>query len=151
MTETTNQPHQQPAQQQAQYPGQFPEQDTQTLPRPDFHDPYGPPVPPAGEPPRTGGPGRPQRGVAMVAAVALAAGLIGGGAGAFIENRLDGGTVTSSLTGTPVSGQAANAAAGTVSRVASAVLPSVVKITVNGEGQSAEGSGVIISSDGLIL
>jgi putative serine protease PepD len=146
MTETTN-PYQQP-----HYPGQdSAAQETQTLPRQGYYDPYSAAPQPTDEPPQPAEPRRSNRGVAMVAAVALAAGLIGGGAGAFIENRLDDGTAISSLTGTPVSGKAANAPAGTVSRVASAVLPSVVKISVSGAGQSGEGSGVVISSDGLIL
>jgi putative serine protease PepD len=43
------------------------------------------------------------------------------------------------------------AAAGTVARVASAVLPSVVSVNVVSSQEAGEGSGVVISSDGQIL
>jgi putative serine protease PepD len=146
MTETTNQP-------QPPYGGQYSAtQDTQTLPRQGYPDPYAPPGPPPIEdPPAPADPKRPNRMVAAVIAAALAAGLLGGGVGAYVENRLDdGGSVISSLTGSPVPGQNTSNLTG-VSKVAAAVLPSVVKITVGGVGRSGEGSGVVISSDGLIL
>jgi putative serine protease PepD len=73
--------------------------------------------------------------------------------GAFVENRLDdNGPVVSSLASSPVSGgSSSKGAAGSVNQVASAILPSVVSITFSAGGQSGEGSGVIISSDGQIL
>jgi putative serine protease PepD len=126
--------------------------ETETLPRYGGYDPYGTTPPPEDEPAPPAESGRPRRGVALLAAVALAAGLIGGGAGAVIENQFDDAPVVNSLQGAPVSGTgSAGTQTGTVSRVAAAVLPSVVKITVAGSGGSGEGSGVVISSNGLIL
>ena len=44
-----------------------------------------------------------------------------------------------------------SATSGSLAAVAAAVQPSVVSITVRTAGQEAEGSGVIVRSDGLIL
>ena len=178
MTETTshpNQPGHQPGYSPGYPPGQYGQQpgqseygqgqaadSTQQLPRASHYDPWGAPAAegpagpatgfPAGPAPDTvtGGGRRPNRAVAMTAAVALAAGLLGGGVGAFVENRLDEGTVVNSLAGVPVSTKAGTQG-GPVGQVAAAVLPSVVKISVAGPGASGEGSGLVISADGLIL
>jgi putative serine protease PepD len=103
----------------------------------------GTPVAPA-EPPAHR---RARRPVALFAAVALAAGVIGGGAGALI-----GDATHDSGSGTPVS-TAVNASAvdGSVRSVAKAVSPSVVEINAtSGQGKST-GAGVIITSDGQII
>jgi putative serine protease PepD len=47
--------------------------------------------------------------------------------------------------------QTANAPAGSVEQVAQKVLPSVVQLQVRGQRSAGEGSGVVLSSDGLIL
>ncbi|AQT82781.1 serine protease [Mycolicibacterium litorale] len=52
----------------------------------------------------------------------------------------------------PVAGQAASAApAGSVEQVSAKVLPSVVKLQISSGQQREEGSGIVLSSDGLIL
>ncbi|HEX6920059.1 MAG TPA: trypsin-like peptidase domain-containing protein [Actinomycetes bacterium] len=113
------------------------------------HDPWSPPQqppppqPPA--PPRRG----PRRGVALLVAVALGAGLVGGGAGAALTAATeDKPAVVNALDAKP---SGADAPTGSVERVAAAVLPSVVSIEVRTAGGGGEGTGVILSSDGLIL
>jgi putative serine protease PepD len=78
----------------------------------------------------------------------LVAGGVGGAVG--YEAASAGGGTTSVLSSAPTdSGQAPASAApaGSVEQVADTVLPSVVQLV----GPSGEGSGVIISADGLIL
>ena len=145
---------------------------TRTLPT------YAPPSPPAPYDgwPRSGTPGSPEtphppseqqppqhpapvaaaprRGVGLLAAVALAAGLLGGGTGAALTALVDDGPGTStsagSLSGTPTSTDSPPAD-GSVEQVAAAVLPSVVSIRVATAEGGGEGTGVVLSSDGLIL
>jgi putative serine protease PepD len=122
-------------------------------------DPHGlppaPPPPPAGP---QGGDRRPRRGVALLAAVAIAAGLVGGGAGAALTASMDdnGTTATSPISsGTSLQGTSNKtstpAADGSVEAVAAAVLPSVVSIEVTTAQGGGEGTGIVLSSDGLIL
>ncbi|GII84944.1 hypothetical protein Ssi03_29340 [Sphaerisporangium siamense] len=84
-----------------------------------------------------------------IAGLALAAVAVGGGAvGAFVATAAtDGRPVISS----PIVRPASDSSATTVADVAKAVQPSVVSITVSGGAGQAEGSGVILSTDGLIL
>ncbi|MFD4368425.1 trypsin-like peptidase domain-containing protein [Rhodococcus sp. NPDC058521] len=93
--------------------------------------------------------------VAGAVALALVSGGVGGAVGAWSagSNGNSGGTVTNSLNA-PASpaNPAANAPEGSVQAVASKVVPSVVQIEIeSARGQGGEGSGVILSSDGLIL
>jgi len=119
------------------------------------HDiPTGPP----GPPPTTSGPSMPppgpprrRRPVALVAgalAAMLVAGGVGGAVGYEAASSNDG---TSSVLSSAPSGSgtapSSPAPAGSVEQVADTVLPSVVQL----EGPSGEGSGVVISADGLIL
>ena len=115
-------------------------------------DPWLPPTPPS-VPDRTTGPDRPRRGVAALIAVALAAGLVGGGAGAAVTSALDDkpATVNSLSQSTGTSADSAAAPTGSVEQVAAKVLPSVVSISVRTAGGGGAGTGVVISSDGLIL
>jgi len=97
----------------------------------------------------------PRRGVGLLAAVALAAGLLGGGTGAALTTLLDGPAATTStsagsLSGTPTSTDT-SPADGSVEQVAAAVLPSVVSIRVATAEGGGEGTGVVLRSDGLIL
>jgi putative serine protease PepD len=122
-------------------------------------DPHG--LPPAPPPPPAGpqaGDRRPRRGVALLSAVALAAGLVGGGAGAALTATLDdNGTTATTPASSGTSLQGANsrtstrAADGSVEAVAAAVLPSVVSIEVTTAQGGGEGTGIVLSSDGLIL
>ena len=128
----------------------------------------GPTPPPFAPPP--GAPRRRDRSIGLLAGVALVAGLVGGGVGAAVTHGVtdDSTPSVSSLTAKPVTGTktAANAPAGSVEQVAAKVLPSVVSIDVRGTAPSrglmdlnpsngdqivGSGSGVVISTDGLIL
>ena len=127
--------------------------------QPQQRQPYGPFAGgPAGPPqPQPGGPRKRSRaGALTVGAVAIAvvsAG-IGGAAASVIDHHgqlaaaadgaLPGGGATPGL-------PAANAPVGSVEPIASKVVPSVVMLETNIGRQSEEGSGIILSADGLIL
>jgi putative serine protease PepD len=115
---------------------------------------------PAGPPPPTdrwqggggdGGGGGRRRRPLLIASAALAALLVAGGVGGAVgyEAASSGsGSGSSVLSSTSDSSSAAApAAAGSVEAVAQKVLPSVVQL----RGASGEGSGIVISADGLIL
>lgn len=98
-----------------------------------------------------------KRGGIVVGAIVLA--LVSGGIGGAV-----GGTLASDSDSNPTSAvdnalnmpktnasPAINAPAGSVQAVANKVLPSVVMIKIVGNKVEGEGSGVILSSDGLIL
>ncbi|MGZ4783914.1 MAG: S1C family serine protease [Oryzihumus sp.] len=121
------------------------------------------PYPPAFSGPTAPGPtttrSRPSGGVvAGILAAALVVGGLSGlaGAAAFTtaEDLGGGGGASSSTQVTDarvVGGKSSVAPAGSVEAVAKSVLPSVVKINVQGQGQAGSGSGIILSSDGVIL
>ncbi|GAA1255084.1 hypothetical protein GCM10009677_01130 [Sphaerisporangium rubeum] len=113
-------------------------------PPPPGAEPPAPPVPPSGAtPPWRGGIGR-----KALAGLALAAVAVGGGVtGALVTGAANGTPAAAS----PIMRPASNAAGATVADVARAVQPSVVSILVTGAQGQAEGSGVILSADGLIL
>ena len=98
---------------------------------------------------------RPGRATLVAGALALV--LVGGGIGGAIGVYAAGGGngaggATNSLNSTITAAQpAANIADGSTQAVANKVLPSVVQIEVVGNQAEGEGSGVILSSDGLIL
>ncbi|MEU6115841.1 trypsin-like peptidase domain-containing protein [Streptomyces sp. NPDC047117] len=113
--------------------------------------PYAPPAPPADGGPDGGPEGAPRRKVrrpvALIAAVALASGLIGGGSAALIGSTTQGG---SSGQSTAVVNAGATSNSG-VSSVAKAVSPATVEIKARtAEGEST-GSGVVITGDGEII
>ncbi|WP_327263188.1 trypsin-like peptidase domain-containing protein [Streptomyces sp. NBC_01232] len=92
---------------------------------------------------------RAKRPVALLAAVALAAALVGGGTAAAVQQLMDrqATAAVGGVNGTNVA-QSGN---GTVSGVAEQVSPSVVRIDVRtGSGQGT-GSGVVITADGEIV
>jgi putative serine protease PepD len=140
------------------YPSEHP-----TLQYPRHDDPWLPPAPPEqAAPPAPPAPAeRPRRGVALLAAVAVTAGLVGGGAGAVVTSALDDGgsnngapAATSGVDSlrTASTGGGSAAAEGSVEQVATSVLPSVVSIVeTTAGGGGGEGTGVVIDSDGLIL
>jgi putative serine protease PepD len=85
--------------------------------------------------------------------IAVVSAAIGGAAASLIDHHgqlpsIAGGT---SLGGAAPSVPAANAPVGTVEQVAAKVVPSVVMLETDLGRQSEEGSGIILSSDGLIL
>jgi putative serine protease PepD len=128
--------------------------------------PYGPPPPPpapqAGEfllPPQP--PKRRRAGTALAAAGALVAVALGSGvAGAEFATRNDHPATTAAAVtavSAPPATKGVTNPSGTqprevLAQVAAAVQPSVVSITVrSADGSGGEGSGVILSADGLIL
>ncbi|MET9687229.1 trypsin-like peptidase domain-containing protein [Streptomyces sp. NPDC006514] len=91
---------------------------------------------------------RAKRPVALLAAVALAAALVGGGTAAAVQQLMDrqAGS-TGGVNGTNVS----QSSSGTVAGVAEQVSPSVVRIDVRtGSGQGT-GSGIVLTADGEIV
>ncbi|MBT2470292.1 trypsin-like peptidase domain-containing protein [Streptomyces sp. ISL-66] len=95
------------------------------------------------------GQARAKRPVALLAAVALAAAVIGGGTAAGVQQLL---AANGSVGGAGVNGNTISQSnSGTVSGVAENVSPSVVRIdTSTGSGQGT-GSGVVITADGEIV
>ena len=82
-------------------------------------------------------------------AIALVSAGVGGGVATLVKP--DRPTVTTSVAGAAPSEPAASLPAGSVEQVAAKVVPSVVKLETDMGRQSEEGSGIILSSDGLIL
>ncbi|MFC4008739.1 S1C family serine protease [Nonomuraea purpurea] len=134
-----NEPHEQRAGGWSQFgdtppaAGGFPRRETHPMPQP--------PPPPA--PPKQPGffAGR-----KVIAGLALAATAVGGGiVGAAVATSFQPEPVASSGTPSPVFKSASNQL--TVAEVAAKVQPTVVMV----QGQTGEGSGVVLSEDGLIL
>jgi putative serine protease PepD len=96
-------------------------------------------------------------GLVTLSAAAVALVLSAAGAGAVVLTHQPDLSVPNVHASAPVvpvapSGQpAASMPAGSVEQVAAKVMPSVVKLAVNMGGQGEEGSGIVLSSDGLIL
>ncbi|WP_149181318.1 S1C family serine protease [Streptomyces sp. TRM49041] len=92
---------------------------------------------------------RAKRPVGLIAAVAIAAAAIGGGAGALAQQWAGGDIATgaSPVAGTTVS----RSSTGTVAGVAQAVSPSIVEIKAASTSGQSTGSGVIITGDGEIV
>ena len=82
-------------------------------------------------------------------AIALVSAGVGGGVATLVKPERPA-IATSALGATP-SEPAASLPAGSVEQVAAKVVPSVVKLETDMGRQSEEGSGIILSSDGLIL
>jgi putative serine protease PepD len=138
--------------------GQQPQQPQQSQYRP----PYGPfgggQAGPAGgpPPPHLAVPRKRSRAGALAVgalAIAVVSAGIGGAAASVIEHN---GQLAAIADGAPVGGAApslpvGNTPVGTVEQVAAKVVPSVVMLETDLGRQSEEGSGIILSSDGLIL
>jgi putative serine protease PepD len=94
---------------------------------------------------------RSRAGVLTVGAltIALVSAGIGGGVATLV--RPDRATVATTATGAAPSQPAANLPAGSVEQVAAKVVPSVVKLETDLGKASEEGSGIVLSTDGLIL
>ncbi|MDH6676274.1 putative serine protease PepD [Rhodococcus sp. LBL1] len=92
--------------------------------------------------------------VAGAIALALVSGGIGGAVGSLATSSNSGSNapVSNALNAPkPSTSPASNAPEGSVQSVAAKVVPSVVQIQVAGSKGEGEGSGVILSSDGLIM
>ncbi|MEV6080540.1 trypsin-like peptidase domain-containing protein [Streptomyces sp. NPDC052069] len=118
------------------------------------YDPWGAPRQPLTQPgPPLGtepvGRGKSRRGTVLIGAVLLAvvAGGIGGGIGAYVERN--GGLTSVELpqTGRDSGGRAPDSVAG----IAASALPSVVTLHVNGASESGTGTGFVLDNKGHIL
>lgn len=98
---------------------------------------------------------RPNRIRATVAATAIVAALVGGGAGAatvaFTGTSRQITTASGITVSTATAQNSAAVTSGTVTAAAAKITPSVVTIQVTGSSESGTGSGVIIGSNGYIL
>ncbi|SHN15045.1 S1C family serine protease [Streptomyces yunnanensis] len=112
--------------------------------------PYAPGMPAAdgssaGEPRR-----RARRPIALIAAVALASGLIGGGSAALIAGATQQGSTSGGIS-TPLVNAGQNSGGTGVAGVAKAVSPAIVEIKARTGGGESTGSGVVITSSGEII
>ncbi len=110
--------------------------------------PAAPPAPNA-EPRR-----RSRAGVVTLSAAAAAIVIASASAGAMVLTRQpdqSAPNVGASAPQVPVGQPAASLPTGSVEQVAAKVMPSVVKLAIDLGGQGEEGSGIVLSSDGLIL
>ncbi|MGH3562122.1 MAG: S1C family serine protease, partial [Mycobacterium sp.] len=123
------------------------------------YDSYGGGRPPAAMPPGVTGP-MPQKhshaGALVIAAVAIAvvSGGIGGAVASVVQtdrHSIGAGTTTTAGDQAPRVPAAANLPEGSIERVAAKVVPSVIMLETDLGRQSEEGSGIILSSDGMIL
>ncbi|MFF6908414.1 S1C family serine protease [Streptomyces sp. NPDC012389] len=94
---------------------------------------------------------RAKRPVALLAAVALAAAVIGGGSAALVGQLTDGGATATGSTGVVKGTTVAQSSKGTVSGVAEAVSPAIVEIGAASSAGKSTGSGVVITEDGEIV
>ena len=120
----------------------------------DYPHPYAQHTQQPAPPPPAASPGRmPGRSALVVGAVALAlvSGGIGGAVGAWSVHDSSGPVVNALDAPEPDTQTVAAAPEGSVQAVAGRVVPSVVRIEVAGRTGAGEGSGVVLSSDGLIL
>ncbi|MEV8408633.1 trypsin-like peptidase domain-containing protein [Streptomyces niveus] len=93
---------------------------------------------------------RARRPVALLAAVAFVAAVVGGGTAALTATLTDNGS--SSAAGTVATGTTVSQSSkGTVAGVAAAVSPAIVEIQAASNSGQSTGSGVVITSDGEII
>jgi putative serine protease PepD len=119
----------------------------------------GPPTGPIGPPLQASGPRIPEqrRGHGgLIAGITVLALLVGGGAGAaggylVAENNQADGPVSSALDDPRPAENTSTVPDGSVEAVAAKMLPTVVQLQVRGKSAAGEGSGFVISSDGLIV
>ncbi len=147
--------YEQPTYEQPTYeqPGYGSGADTLTI-TPPVGDGAPPTVQPPAPDPADSSARHPGRTVALVLATALVAGGVGGGVGAAVATRNDGTSTPVTSLNSGSTGQPATVTlpSGTVEAAAAKVLPSVVSITErSSDGSGGEGSGIILSADGLIL
>lgn len=154
MTDERFTPPQQPAQYQQPYDWRYATTQQPYQPGPGSGpgsnwDPYRAP---------NSGPGKPRkrsRSVALTAG-ALAIAAVSAGVGGLVATAVqpDGRTTATTITTAAQPGRnvpTANVPIGSVEQVAAKVVPSVVKLETKMGRQSEEGSGIILSADGLIL
>lgn len=111
--------------------------------------PYGHGLPqPAPEPPARR---RVRKPVALLAAVAIAAAVVGGGTATVIGKLTDNGTVTAAGSGVVPGTTVSQSSKGTVAGVAAALSPTIVEIGATSTAGQSTGSGVVITADGEIV
>ena len=113
-----------------------------------------PPTAPIGLPPSGASTPRPGRPVVGAVVLSLLVGLVAGSVGGAVGYQLaDNGSRTISALDLPVPGAlpVANLPNSSVEQVAQRVTPSVVQLRVRGARVAGEGSGIVLSADGLIL
>ncbi|MEQ4610973.1 trypsin-like peptidase domain-containing protein [Streptomyces cavourensis] len=110
--------------------------------------PYAPGSAPA---PGPAGRRRAKRPVALLAAVAIAAGAIGGGTATLIGQLNSGSAQATGSTGTVQGTTVSQSSKGTVAGVAEAVSPAIVEIGATSSAGKSTGSGVVITEDGEIV
>ncbi|MFE3829728.1 trypsin-like peptidase domain-containing protein, partial [Streptomyces sp. NPDC059092] len=134
------QPHTQPPVPTQQHPRPAPSQWLQYDP---WSTPASRPLTHYGEP----APKRRRAGIAALVLVGLAACVVGGAAGAYIERN--GGLTSVEL---PQAGpESAGRAPGSVAGIAASALPSVVTLHVSGSGEAGTGTGFVLDRQGHIL
>ncbi|MEU0982303.1 S1C family serine protease [Streptomyces griseus] len=94
---------------------------------------------------------RAKRPVALLAAVALAAGVVGGGVATLVGQLNDGGSGATGSGGAVNGTTVSQSSRGTVSGVAEAVSPAIVEIGAASSAGNSTGSGVVITEDGEIV
>lgn len=94
---------------------------------------------------------RAKRPVALLAAVALAAAVIGGGTATLVGQLTDGGATATGSSGVVQGTTVSQSSKGTVSGVAEAVSPAIVEIGAASSAGKSTGSGVVITEDGEIV
>ncbi|RBM11862.1 S1C family serine protease [Streptomyces sp. PT12] len=115
--------------------------------------PAGSAAPPPSDHPAPGGPEGPRgrqgggRLIAGAAAIALVAGLIGGGVGSYLERH---GTFSDVRLPQTVT-EGAPAPEGSIAGIAQTVLPGVVTLHVSGSGEAGSGTGFVLDDEGHIL
>jgi putative serine protease PepD len=113
-----------------------------------------PPTAPIALPPSGAAGSRPGRPVVGAVVLSLIVGLVAGTVGGAIGYQLadNGNRVISALDlPVPEAVPVANLPNGSVEQVAARVNPSVVQLRVSGARTAGEGSGIVLSTDGLIL
>jgi putative serine protease PepD len=123
------------------------------------------PTPPPYEPPVTAtataapttatavadAPKRARKSVALLAAVAIVAAMIGGGTATAVAELTGSDTVSTVSVGSASGTTVAASDKGSVAGVAKAVSPAITEITATSTAGEATGSGVIITTDGEII
>lgn len=117
------------------------------------YDPWGAPQQPlthSGDPVGAARPGKGRRGTLFVGAllIALVAGGIGGGVGAYVERN---GGITRVELPQARPGDARGRAPDSVAGIAASALPSVVTLHVSGVGEQGTGTGFVLDAKGHIL
>ncbi|MFF5333831.1 S1C family serine protease [Streptomyces sp. NPDC013181] len=109
------------------------------------------PPPPSYQPDRPAPHRRARRPVALLAAVAIAAAVVGGGTATVIGRLTDDGAATAAGSGVVPGTTVSQTSKGTVAGVAAALAPAIVEIGATSTSGQSTGSGVVITADGEIV